>query len=153
MDRSLLLTIAIASGVSGACSTPLSPSEWLALRDAEARWTARPFEAYTFETRASCFCDPITLQWARLEVSNDSVTRVVLVDTGEEIGPPQQSHFPSVERLFALIRSAQAEDGVKDIIVEYDPALGYPTFIRIVPEDGVMDGGSEHFARNLAPVP
>jgi len=153
MKPSLLLALAIASGVSGACSTPLSPSELLALRDAEARWAARPFDAYTFETRAGCFCDPITLQWARVEVSNDSVTRVVLVDSGEEVGQPQRSYFRSVERLFALIRSAQGGDGVKDIIVEYDPELGYPTFIRIVPDDHVLDGGSEHFARSLAGAP
>jgi hypothetical protein len=137
----------------GACHSPLSSREVLALADAEERWAARPFADYTFETSASCFCDPEISQWARVEVSGGAVTRVVLLASGQDVALDRRRYFRTVESLFDLIRQAQDSRAVKDISAEYDPQFGYPTFIRLAAPDNVTDGGSEHFARNLAPLP
>lgn len=143
----------LAFALLGACSSPLSPREVLALADAEQRWAARPFADYTFETSSSCFCDPEFSQWARVEVTTGVVTRVVLLASGAEVAPDRRGYFGTVESLFARIRRGQHDSYTADISAEYDPQLGYPTFIRFVAEPHIADGGSAHYARNVAPLP
>src|SRR5262247_4168519 len=140
-------------GMIGACRSPLSPTELLALTNAEKRWAASELQAYVFETRADCFCDPYTIEWARVEVNAGTVTRVVLMDSATEVGSPQRSYFPTVETLFAQIRSAQQDKSVKDIVAEYDPQLGFPTLIRIKQNERVVDGGYARYSRNLTASP
>ena len=148
-----IASLAIGSALLSACSSPLSPKEVLELADAEARWAARPFADYTFETSSSCFCDPEISQWARVEVTAGGVTRVVLLASGTEVAPDRRQYFSTVERLFTRIRQGQHDSYLADISAEYDPQLGYPTLIRFVPEPNVLDGGSVHYARNVAPLP
>ena len=125
----------------------------LELADAETRWAARPFADYTFETSASCFCDPEISQWARVEVTAGVVTRVVLLASGNEVASDRRQYFSTVESLFTRIRQGQQDSYLADISAEYDPQLGYPTFIRLVAEPNIADGGSAHYARNVAPLP
>lgn len=145
--------LAIGSALLGSCRPPLSVDEVFALKEAEARWAARPFADYSFETSVSCFCDPELSQWARVEVSTGVVTRVVLLADGHEVDPAQRAYFPTVQRLFDGIREASHDGSVRDVSVQFDPQLGYPTLINIAPERNVMDGGSVRYARNAAPRP
>lgn len=85
MNRLALGTLLVMAGATVACKSPLSPLELVELNAAEARWAARPFQSYAIEMSASCFCDPILNQWARVEVVNGIVNRVVLVDSGTEV--------------------------------------------------------------------
>jgi uncharacterized protein DUF6174 len=146
-------SIAALSGLRGSCRSPLSAHEVLALKDAEARWAARGFADYAFETSVSCFCDPETSGWARVEVSAGVVTRVVMLADGHEVDAAQRTYFPTVQRLFDSIRHATDNGSVRDVSVQYDPEFGYPTLIRIAPEPDVLDGGSVRYARNAAPLP
>ena len=149
--RSLLTVVAAATV---ACSSsPLVPSEVRELDRAEARWAARPFRAYSIEMKTSCFCPPIINEWARVEVVNDSVTRVVLVDSGTEVSPAERPSFRTVEWLFSTIRSAQDAEWVKDVVASYDPVLGFPTYVSFIPKDGITDAGSVHYLRNAAALP
>jgi len=148
-----IASLAIGSALLSACSSPLSPKEVLELADAEARWAARPFADYTFETSASCFCDPEISQWARVEVTTGVVTRVVLLASGNEVPSDRRQYFSTVESLFTRIRQGQQDSYLADISAEYDPQLGYPTLIRFVAEPNIADGGSAHYARNVAPLP
>ena len=151
--RRVMPLVGILAGSVVACSSPLSPAESLRLQEAEARWAARPFQAYSFEMRVSCFCAPVLNQWSRVEVVNGTVTRVVTIASGNEVSPAERSYFPTVERLFADIRRATGEDWVRDIEVEFDPALGFPTLIRFEPERDVIDGGSSYELRNASALP
>ena len=55
--------------------------------------------------------------------------------------------------LFAQIRRYQDEDWVRDVVVEFDPQLGYPTSIGTFSKAGIMDAGATQFVRNLVPTP
>ena len=139
---------------AGAChSSPLSPHEALSLQDAQIRWVGRSFHSYTYETRASCFCDPLTTHWARVEVTNDTVSRVVLLADGSELDATQRLSFPTVDQLFNTIRSAQHQNLVTDVEVVFDREFGYPTFIRVEYPDNVLDAGLLRLARALIPEP
>ena len=146
--------LAVVAAATAACSaSPLVPSEVRELDRAEVRWAARPFRAYSIEMKTSCFCPPIIDQWARVEVVSDSVTRVVLVDSGTEVSPAERPSFRTVEWLFSTIRSAQDAEWVKDVVASYDPVLGFPTYVSFIPKDGITDAGSVHYLRNAAALP
>jgi hypothetical protein len=51
----LVAVVAMAGGSAAACGSPLSPIERVELNAAEARWAARPFQAYSIEMLSSCF--------------------------------------------------------------------------------------------------
>lgn len=155
MNRVVLLPfLLLAAGSTIACSaSPLVPSEVRELDRAEARWAARPFGAYSIEMKTSCFCPPIINEWARVEVVNDSVTRVVLVDSGTEVSATERPSFRTVEWLFSTIRSAQDAEWVNDVVATYDPLLGFPTYVSFIPKDGILDAGSVHYLRNAAALP
>jgi hypothetical protein len=145
--------LAFVAGSALACASPLSPGELRALDEAEARWAARPFQSYSFETRIYCFCPPILNEWSRVEVVNGSVTRVVLLESGTEVSPAERVSFRTMEQVFDDIREASRHEWVKDVVVRFDLELGYPTLIRFVPEEGILDAGSEHHLRSAAALP
>jgi hypothetical protein len=151
--RTRLLFLGLCAAVSACGESPLSPTEFLRLADAEAQWAARPFPDYAFEVRQSCFCAPEMTQWARVEVVAGQVTRVVLLATGAELPPLERSYFPTVERIFSSIHSANGDDYLKDIVVEYDARLGYPTRVAFVSKPDIMDGGGTYYLRNAGPAP
>jgi hypothetical protein len=153
MSRLALGTLLVMAGATVACKSPLSPLELAELNAAEARWAARPFQSYAIEMSTSCFCDPILNQWARVEVVNGIINRVVLVDGGTEVSPPQRTYFDTVEEVFNSIRRAQHDEYVKDIVVEFDSQLGFPTIVDFVPTEDILDGGSFRRMRNAAALP
>jgi hypothetical protein len=151
--RKRLLLLSLWAAAATACDSPLSPSEWLRLTDAEARWAARPFPDYSFEMFESCFCPAEMTQWARVEVVNDQVSRVVLLATGADVPPPRRDYFPTVERIFSYIHSANHDDYLRDLVVAFDPHLGYPTQVDFLSKPDIMDGGATYYLRNAAAMP
>jgi hypothetical protein len=134
------------------CSSPLSPDEVLALGRAEARWAARAFDSYTYETVTSCGeCPDIMRQQTRVVVSNGKVVGAVLVANDSVL--PTLTSFTTIDGLFAQIRRYQHEDWVRDVIVAFDPQLGYPTSISTFGQPGTMDAGGAIFISNLVPTP
>jgi Family of unknown function (DUF6174) len=134
-------------------SSPLSPNELLALGEAEARWAARPFEDYSYETVTSCGeCPDVVRQWARVAVSNGMVVGVVLIANDSVLSDADLISFTTVDGLFAQIRRYQHEDWVRDVSVTFDPELGYPTSISSFAKAGIMDAGASRLIRNLLPL-
>ena len=153
-NRTPLGLVVIVASLLAACeSSPVSTGEALALHNAEERWAARAVQSYSFETRTSCFCDPILLRWAQVDVVGNSITRVILLDSATEVPLPERSYFPTVARLFALIHEARRTDYINDVVMEFDPEFGYPTYINVITDESIADGGSAHWARNLTPAP
>lgn len=150
--RTRLLVLALSAAAAACAESPLSPIESIRLAEAEARWAARPFPDYSFETRHACFCPFEMTQWARVEVVGGQVSRVVVLATGAELPPLQRSYFKTVEGVFASIHSAQDDDYLQDIRFEFDPQLGYPTQVDFVSQPTIADGGASYFLRNAAPV-
>jgi hypothetical protein len=136
-----------------ACESPLSTSERLRLAEGEAKWAARGYRDYSIEMRRSCFCPPEVNAWSRVEVVDGTVVRVTLIETGEIITDSRRTHWSTVELLFADLREIDTEDWLEDIEFTLDPVLGYPTEIRWIASDNVLDAGAIQFLRNPAPLP
>ena len=146
--------IGVLSSLLAACSSPLSPREVLALGKAKARWEARSFQAYSYEFVISCGeCPDVVRQWARVAVSNGQVVGVVRVANDSALSPQYWTSFTTVDGLFARIARYQHEDWVRDVIVEFDPQLGYPTLISTFAKPGIQDAGAAQLTRNLVPTP
>ena len=145
--------VVLAGGSALACKSPLSPLELVELNAAEARWASRPFQSYAIEMIQSCFCSPLVTQWARVEVVNGTLNRVVLVESGTEVSPGERTYFQTVEEVFAGIRAAPRQDWVKDVVAEFDPELGFPTSVSFVSKDGIMDAGGFRAIRNAVALP
>jgi hypothetical protein len=60
------------------------------------------------------------------------------VDTGNPLPETARPSFPNVDGLFDILREAYGEDA-HDILVSYDPNLGYPTDFSIDYEEQVAD--------------
>lgn len=139
--------------VAAACQAgALSPSEVRSLGAAERRWAARSFQDYVFEFRRNCFCPIEATEWARVEVVAGQVTRAVRVDTGAEFPPGQLSWFPTVEDVFTSIRSTSSQDSVKDLVVEFDEQLGFPSLVNVTAKPPIQDGDFAYYLRNAGPL-
>lgn len=135
--------------VATACNTPLSPNELRQLVEAEARWASRGFADYAIEARESCFCPPALNQWSRVEVVDGLVDRVTVVATGTDVAEEDRTRFPTVEYLFDVIRRSNDRD-YDELIVEFDPELGFPTRVELHDKPDVTDGGVAYFMRNAS---
>ena len=152
MRRRVAISLIGVSSCLLACTSPLSPTEVLELGRAERRWAARQFDAYTFEYRVSCgLCPPFFYQLTRVSVYQGQVYSVVYVANDSALAPEESAYFPSVDSLFAEIRRLPHEDWVRDVKVEYDPALGYPTLIEAISHPNIADAGGAEYIRNLVP--
>lgn len=148
------LRLGLVAAALAACESPVSPGEMRALAEAEARWAARGFPDYAIEMLHVCFCAPEVTQWARVEVVAGSVSRVVLLESGADMSAEQRSYFQTVEQVFGAIREANNHyGGLKDVIVEFDRTLGFPTEVNFVPEPDLVDGGGARYLRNAGPIP
>lgn len=150
--RSLIPLAMIAVGLA-ACQSPLSNSERRLLAEGQAKWAARGYGDYSIEMRRSCFCPPEINEWARVEVVGGAVSRVTLLQNGETITDARRSYWLTVEQLFSDLRETDEEDWLEDIEFTLDPVLGYPTEIRWISPDNVLDAGATQFLRNPAPLP
>jgi hypothetical protein len=79
------------------------------------------------------------------------VTRVTVIETGADLPPAFWSGFPTVEQIFERIRSSAADDYVKDVVAEFDAALGFPSLVSVTAKANVADGDYAYYARNAAP--
>ena len=142
-----LLAVSLA-----ACSPPLSPSELIALAEAEARWAARGFDDYAVEMRQACFCPDVVVHWARVEVVNGAVSRVFLLESATELPSNEHGYFPTVEQLFNSIRRANDVESLEDVEVAFDPELGFPTTVSFRSNPEILDGGGAYYLRSAGPI-
>lgn len=147
--RQLLWVVSLTS--LAACEASRSPAE-IMLADARDRWNARTFPNYSFEMRQDCFCGPEVTQWARIEVVNGVVRRVVLVAGGAEVAENMLPAFPSIEMVFDQIEAGPAA-WIAKVEAQYDDALGFPTLVSFVGKPEVADADATYYLRNVAPLP
>jgi len=101
-----------------------------------ARWEARSTENYTYVSSYSCECVTDFAAPLQVTVTNDVVTAVKNLATGQ---PVPLTYRPTIDGLFDLIATEQRSRPA-NLEVSYDAALGYPTRIKYgTPEN---DGGA-----------
>lgn len=149
---SLIPPAILALGLT-ACESPLSSSERRLLAEGQAKWAARGYGDYSIEMRRSCFCAPEVNDWARVEVVGGMVSRVTLLQSGEIITDFRLTYWSTVEQLFSSLRETDEEDWLEDIEFTLDRVLGYPTEIRWISPENVLDAGAIQYLRNPAPLP
>src|SRR5207245_11765021 len=67
--------------------------------------------------------------------------------------PSAVTSFTTVDGLFARIRGYQHQDWLRDVVVTFDPQLGYPTSINVFAKTGIMDADYGQFIQNLRAAP
>lgn len=124
----LPLALAAIGGLAAACSDdPLGPAQD-AFRAARAKWQAGGPSAYEFDYRLQCFCGPVTTRPVTVHVEAGEVTAVLFRDGPGEATAEEREFFPTVDELLDRIeRTLEQEPVVFE--AEYDPELGYPTFV------------------------
>jgi hypothetical protein len=148
--RSWLWACAVLGTIG--CSSPLDNNEVLALAQARQRWASRGFDDYTFETRHGCFCPPEITGPVRITVRQGTILSVTLLETGALLPPADLVHWYTIEQLFARIPATAQQDGVADVGVVYDQALGYPASIRVTPDEGILDAGESYSVSAVGPA-
>jgi len=87
-----------------------------------------------------------------VEVVAGNVSRVVVLETGVDVPLAERPFFPTVEQVFNYIRAANSDDGLKDLVVQFDRALGFPAYVSFVSKPDILDGGGTYYLRNARPV-
>ena len=108
------------------------------LAGARQQWAARPFPDYIFETRRDCFCRSEEIGPSRITVRQGVITHVTSIETGAAV---VAADWYTIEQLFERIPQLAEQNGVEDVAVEYDSALGYPSSIAVRYEEGILDAG------------
>lgn len=132
------LALALLAAAPSGCSSPFGIDERRVLAGARQQWAARPFPDYIFETRRDCFCRSEEVGPARITVRQGVITHVTSIETGEAMVPDD---WYTVDQLFDRIPQLAEQNGVEDVAVEYDSALGYPSSIAVRYGEGILDAG------------
>lgn len=143
--------------IGAACSeeNSLSPRVLLVLNQAEARWLARGFADYTYEMRMECFCPPVVGEWVRISVRDGAVVAVRSVDGDSAITGDATVFWSPVDSLFARLRRAgdpDVEDVYSDVVMEFNPQLGYPSHVEWISKPTVQDARVVYWLRNVQPL-
>lgn len=146
----LLLTTQCTSG------GPLSPAELSALARAEARWKARSFVDYQYEMKQICFCPVESGRWTRITVIQGRVVAAERVEPDSTSSAPNPAYCQPIDSVFSRIRQfakdPSLQSAYRDIVLEFDPVLGFPTRVEWLSKPNILDAGATYFLRNARPV-
>ena len=137
--------------VVGCSNSPLDESAD-DLEEARARWAQQGIADYRFDVATSCFCMfeatlPITVT-----VVNGVPTSTIYADSGVAAPPQFSDGKQTVPQLFDLIAERIARKPA-ELVVTYDPALGYPVSIRLDMDRKMADDELRVTVANFQPIP
>lgn len=141
--------LAFALALSG-CDNPFSTGLERDLEDARRTWRGQGISSYTFKVSQFCFCGPDTHGTFAVVVRDGRVQSVTDAETGEP-RTPNPSVPLTVEALFAKVEEAIEQDA-DQIVVRYDPRLGYPLEIAIDFIARAIDDEVTYKASDLDPM-
>ena len=105
------------------------PDSKAALKANLSKWNALSTGSYSFRQNRSCYCFPHG--WMQVWVEKGSVTRLDSIPSlKSEFEPGQENSTPTIDHLFRLV-AEYLENQKYSVAVSYNPALGYPSWIRI----------------------
>ena len=145
------VAIAVLLFVLAACSIfEPEADERDRLIEARSRWNAQDLGDYTFRLqRGWCECLPEWLHPLRIDVRNGTVVEVEDLETGATAAADQRAR--TVAELFERVEDL-IQSGAYRLTVEYDPQLGYPTFISWDEDAQVADDEGSYTAGDLVPL-
>ena len=93
--------------------------------DARAKWPTDTNLSYQFQLIRVAYTGSVSVLTATVTVTAGQKIISNAQANGQSIAQPDPADFPSVEDLFAALRSAQ-QTGCRQVWAIYDPVLGYP---------------------------
>ncbi len=153
------LAAVLLTGATLSCSSNriVGPHDLVRLAAAESRWNERAFADYTYEIFIGCFCTPEVTRWTRVTVRDGAVVQAEHVEPHPDIPLTTFDYWHPIDTVFSRVRAAMVDRGstsyLKDVVVQYDPALGYPTRVEFVSRPNIADGGATWELRNVTPLP
>jgi hypothetical protein len=117
------------------------------LSAARTTWVSSAPVDYAFRYRRSCFCPFV--ERVRVSVSSGFVTEVFDLDAALPLPEERWPEFPTIDALFAELEELVREDPFR-LEVEYDPTLGYPSFVDVDIEERVVDEEFSYTVTDLA---
>ena len=143
MHRSVKLASVLLVSLLAGCRESTGP---VSLGLNRLRWESQNLDTYRYTARRGCFC-PESGEEVQVTVLSDAVVSVRLVATGAEVST---AGWHTVPQLFDLVEGA-VEEIYESVSVEFDPELGYPTWIDLACDD-IPDCGLTIEVRDLAPI-
>ena len=106
------------------------------LAAARLLWIADAPATYEFNYLRLCFCPNVSP--ARILVDGGLVIRVIDVESSTTLPAERNAEFPTIEELFIELDDLIRLDPFR-LEVQYDPELGYPSFVSVDIEERVVD--------------
>ena len=113
-------------------------------------WANQHVTDYTFRQQRLCFCGFIAP--VEITVQGGAITKIVVVETGEELDVAQFTVYDTAEGLFALVEDALDRDA-HTLQVTYDATFGYPSNITVDYRENVADDELQVLTSDLQPLP
>ncbi len=106
------------------------------LAAARSVWISAAPATYEFTYLRLCFCPNVSP--ARILVDGGLVIRVTDVESSTILPAERNAEFPTVEELFIELDELIRIEPFR-LEVQYDPELGYPSFVSVDIEERVVD--------------
>lgn len=127
--RSSLMLTVLALAAAG-CSDVSGPNPAEQIYNAAlAQWNSDGPPSYDLVLKRECICTVAEIDVTIL-VRDEVVTSRTYTDTGDPVEAGNESLYPDVPGLFAIVRTAMDGDPFF-LSAEYDQDFGYPTIIQL----------------------
>lgn len=138
MNKLVLITLALVlAACTAAPNDPATPLQ---------TWQDAGISHYRFNLHLSCFCVFIDQMPLTIEVKDGEVVSVIDAK-GQTLASDDVNYefflqYGTIDRIFEKIESAQADPEAGDVIVTYDPSLGFPVdaaidYIELAADDEI----------------
>ena len=101
-------------------------------------WNEQALSSYQYVFNWSCFCLPEYTAPVNIKVERGEWTEISQVRDGVPVSEKDWKRYKTIEELFDIIDEAFLQDA-KEISVEYDPDLAYPTSVFIDYDERIAD--------------
>ncbi len=98
------------------------------LKENRQLWRSQQIENYQYIYQQRCFCPLPSNEPLKVSVKNDKITQVVNLNNNQVI--TDLTLPKTIEELFNIIKDA-IQRNADEILITYDPTLGYPTRVEI----------------------
>lgn len=113
-----------------ASAAACSPADDHGLTAARERWAKQGPAAYSFVSMRGCDCPPEVYRPMQVSVASGQIASAVYVDDQTAVASNFRSLLRTIDGVFDEIQAAIDQDAAQ-IMVSYDPTLGYPTQVFV----------------------
>ncbi|EAZ89915.1 DUF6174 domain-containing protein [Crocosphaera chwakensis] len=117
------------------------------LKENRQLWRSQQLKNYQYIYQQQCFCPLPSNVPLKVSVKNDKITQVVNLNNNQVI--TDLTLPKTIEELFKIIKDA-IQRNADEILITYDPTLGYPTRVAIDYQKILADDEITYTVKNLS---